>query len=312
MNLIIKCKSYFKKRKLLLYIIALIIMFPISLTLSRYINKLTTNYYLETQKFYFNSDKLTEENPTYTIENWSGVENISMDIQLESRKNQYEVAEADIEYVVSYTCDDNVICSISKQTGTIYSSTNVDTININLVPTKSFEDGESTKINVTATSTAPYTKTISATFIIKVGKQGISYEIKDETYQTYLFLNITNAKSSYRVEEAFNDYEIGNEINSLEYLKLTEENKQKCTSALISISFDPNIIILDTTSPILNKVEETDIKTTQLDNTEFISGIKFKVDALSSEAIRFYKKNPTKNYSYPIINQTSIITFTAE
>lgn len=312
MNLIMKCKSYFKNRKLLLYIIALIIMFPFSLTMSRYINKLTTNYYLETQKFYFNSDKLTEDNNTYTIENWSGVENISMDIQLESRKNQYEAAETDVNYVISYTCEDTVTCSISKESGTIYSSTNVDSVTLNLVPNKNFENGESTKITVTAKSTSPYSKTLKATFIVRVGKKGISYEIQDETYQTYLFLKITNSKSFYKVNEAFGNYTLNQEIDYLEYLELADADKEKCTSALISISFDPKTIILDTTSPILDKVNDEDISTVEIDSKNYISGIKFKIDALSSEAIRFYKKTPSKNYTYPIVNAKSIINLTSE
>lgn len=313
MNMVIKSlKNYFKKRKLLFNTIVLIIMLPISLTLSRFVNKLTTNYYLETQKFYFYSDKLTEDNATYTLENWSGVENLSMDIQLESRKNQYEVAESDISYVISYTCEEGVICSISQESGTIYSSSNVDSVTLNLVPTRNFEDGESTKITLTAKSTSPYTKTIKATFIVKVGKKGLSYEIKDETYQTYLFLNITNAKNFYTINEAFDSYQKNDVIDYTEYSALSDTNKEKCTSSLISISFDPNIIILDTTSPILNGVKESDISTVEIDGTSYISGIKFKMDALSSQAIRFYKKNPNKNYTYPIVNQTSIITLTSE
>lgn len=312
MNIIAKCKSYFKKRKLLFYIIALAITLPVSFTLSRYVNKLVTNYYLETQKFYFTSDKLTENNSIYKIENWSGVENLAMDIQLESRLNQYEVADTDITYTVTYECEEGVICSLSKENGVIYSSTNVDKITLNLIPVKDFENGESTTVTVTAKSTSPYTKTIKATFIITVGKKGISYEIKDETYQTYLFLNITNAKSSYKVNEAFDGYTINQEIDYLEYLELSEVDKEKCTSSFISLSFNPRTVILDTTSPILSKVKEEDITTTQIDNTSFISGIKFKMDALSAEAIRFYKAEPTKNYTYPIINQTPIITLITE
>lgn len=313
MNIIINTFiSYFKKRKLLFYIMVFIIILPISLTLSRFVNKLTTNYYLETQKFYFNSDKLTEDNATYTLENWSGVENLSMDIQLESKKNQYEVADSDIDYLVSYTCEDGVMCSISKDSGTIYAATNVDSITLNLVPMRNFKDGESTKITVSAKSISPYSKTISATFIVKIGKKGISYEIKDKTYQTYLFFNITNAKSFYTVNQAFGNYSVNDMIDYTEYLLLNDSDKEKCTSSLINISFDPNVIILDTTNPILNEVNDENISTIEIDNTSYVNGIKFKMDALSSQAIRFYKKNTTKNYTYPIVNTSSIITVTSE
>lgn len=313
MHVIMKyLKNQLKKKKLLLSLIVLVIIFPISLALSRFVNKLTTNYYLETQKFYFYSDKLTDDNAKYTLENWSGVENLSMDIQLESRKNQYEVAETDISYNVTYTCEEGVKCSITKETGIIYASSNVDSFTLTLIPTRNFEEGESTTVTVTAKSTSPYIKTIKATFIIKVGKQGLSYEIKDQTFQPYLFLNLTNAKSYYTINESFDNYQKDDEIDYTKYLELSDENKKKCTSALISISFDPNVVIIDTTSPILNIVKESDISTINIDNTTYINGIKFKLDALSSEAIRFYKKNPNKNYTYPIVNTNSIIKLTSE
>ena len=44
-----------------------------------------------------------------------------------------------------------------------------------------------------------------------------------------------------------------------------------------------------------------------IDNYSYINGISFKVDALSSEIVRFYKANASMNYSYPLGSVNSIV-----
>ena len=48
-------------------------------------------------------------------------------------------------------------------------------------------------------------------------------------------------------------------------------------------------------------------ETTNIGNNKYISGFSFKVNATSNEKIKFYKNDITKNYTYPIINDTSEI-----
>ena len=50
---------------------------------------------------------------------------------------------------------------------------------------------------------------------------------------------------------------------------------------------------------------------TQYDGVDYISSITFPMDVLTSEDIRFYKRNKSNNYTYPIVTQTPIITFSA-
>ena len=47
--------------------------------------------------------------------------------------------------------------------------------------------------------------------------------------------------------------------------------------------------------------------TTKIDNYDYINEIIFNIEAISSEYIRFYKKDPSKNYEYPNSNNESII-----
>ena len=51
----------------------------------------------------------------------------------------------------------------------------------------------------------------------------------------------------------------------------------------------------------------TDKRTVMIDNYSYINGISFKVDALSSEIVRFYKANASMNYSYPLGSVNSIV-----
>ena len=111
----------------------------------------------------------------------------------------------------------------------------------------------------------------------------------------------------YLVDEAFDTHQVGDKINVDTYLTLTDDQKNKCTSALITLTFDPTIVALDMTSPAyLKKTNET---LTTINNYQYVNSITFKIDAISSEVVKFYKVDTSQNYTYPITNPTSIITF---
>ena len=120
--------------------------------------------------------------------------------------------------------------------------------------------------------------------------------------------NITNTRQSYFARTAFGSYNVGDEIIAEDYLALSDADKEKFSSARITLSFDPNIVILDTTANITKNSEK---QYTIVDGISYISSITFDMDAVSSMAIRFYKKDTSKNYTYPIITTTPIINFSA-
>ena len=162
-------------------------------------------------------------------------------------------------------------------------------------------------MEITVKSTSPYKKTISGRFILKVGKSGLYYKIDDESLRTYLNFNITNTKDFYLVKEAFDNYSINDRIDRTTYISLSEENKNKCLSAKITLTFDPNNVILDMTNSIyLKKINYTTIN---IDGYDYINSITFNMDSESSEVVKFYKADTSKNYTYPVINDNSIIEF---
>lgn len=300
--------KYIKKYKIIFISLIIIILLPFTITFSRYVYLTAKDYILETKKFYFNSDKLTRDNKIYEINNWSGTDPFNIEFDLNNRKNNLLYSDSDIEYELNVECADDTLCSITNTTGTIYKDENSDIFNLTITPQRVFTVNEEIVVKVIGKSLSPYKKTLSATFKIKVGVQGLSYEIIDNAYQPYLMFNITNTRQSYFARNAFGTYNVGDEIVISDYLALSDTDKANFSSARITLSFDPNYVILDTTSNITTN--STKLYTT-VDGVSYISSITFDMDAVSSMSIRFYKKDTSKNYTYPIITTTAIINFSA-
>ena len=298
-----------KKRRLIIILVLLVIVLPVGITFSRYITESIKNYIMEANNFYFNSDKLVYGGTTYGINNWGGVGNIEIQIQLNNHKNNILTSDSDIAYTLTTSCDASaVICTLDSNSGVIYRDEKTDNLVLTVNPRRAFNDGESITVGVSATSSSPYVKTLSATFVITVGTRGINYEIRDTVGSPYFLFTITNAQDTYKVITAFGGHQAGELLTTSQYLALSAQDKQNCASALITLSFNPNTVILDTTSDIMKNASYT---TSLYDGIDYISSITFKVDVLSSTEIRFYKRNSSANYTYPITNQTPIVTFTA-
>ena len=120
-----------------------------------------------------------------------------------------------------------------------------------------------------------------------------------------MLLKVTNAISHCTVTEAFGNRQIGDLIDINVYKTLSEADKAKCKGEDISISFNPNVTIIDTTDNILDKYT---YQTTTISGIDYVSSLDFVVDPVSTAVIKFYKINPAIDYTYPITNSTSIIT----
>ena len=155
---------------------------------------------------------------------------------------------------------------------------------------------------------SPYKKKLRGVFALVVGYYGLSYEIDDSRNSPYLITRITNTLDYYIVKTAFGDYTVGSQIDIPTYQSLSETDKQKCASAIITLRFNPNVILLDMTSE--NYQNAFNIETERINNYDYIKAFSFKIDAMSSNNIKFYKKNVSNNYSYPGQNANSIITVT--
>lgn len=303
-------KIHIKIKYFLIVLVLTINVVVLVSTLSRYIVDKTKGFFERTKAFFFYSDKLDVDNPYYQIDNWSGVDDYTITITMNSYKNNLLAVDYDINYDVAYECSDNVICQMSSETHTISSKTNTDAFNIIVTPNRTLKDGDTAYIEITATATKPYKKTLKARFTLKVGKEQLTYSIEDIAGRPYLEVNITNTLSYYTVKEAFDEYTAGTQITRDVFLTLAKENQDKCYSQIINIAFDPSQILLDMTdNAYVSGISNTSIN---MGENIYINSVKFKIDALSSKKVRFYKVDESKDYTYPIINENPVITLTNE
>ena len=302
-------KAWFKYRRIILIVMLIIALFPVGVTFSKYIYDKIKYYILEANHFYFNSDKLEDKGITYNINNWGGVDSFNIQFELNNHKNNLLTSDSDIAYDISVVCDNDVQCSISNDSGIIYKDEKTVSYDVIVNPLRVFDTGESVNVKIEATSSSPYVKTLSGDFVITVGKKGVSYEIVDEPFQPYFMFNITNVIDKYTVIKEFDNYKVGDVISISTYKDLSDSNKKNCISAIITLEFDPNKVVIDTTSNIINNSEITN---TFVNGVSYVSKIKFNVEATSSTSIRFYKKDKSIDYTYPYVNDTSIISFDVE
>ena len=304
-----KTITKYRKKQIILVLIRLIIIISLVVIFGRFITNSINNFFLRSGEFYFESDKLSEEGTTLQVDNWSGVDDYTFTININTRKNNIETATYDIPYEVKYSASDNVICNLSKENGIIYASNNSDSFTITITPNTQLRTGDKVTIDLEVISTGEYKKTLKGKFILVVGQENISYEITDEKLNQYLELSITNTLSYYTVRENFDSYNVGDRIDVDTYLNLSQENKNKCYSGEVKLEFDPNEVLLDMTSEIYN--EAKNIETININGNTYIRSFTINIDAISSVDIRFYKVDVTKDYTYPNNNNNSVIEVTS-
>ena len=190
--------------------------------------------------------------------------------------------ESDIDYSITYTCSDNVQCTLNKNTSTIVGTANhgvnEDYFTVSISPNgnSALGEGEKAWIDITATSTSPYSQTISGKLILEVGSAEITYEIIDAVNQPYLTVNITNSQS---------------------------------VGADITLTYNPEIVLLDMTSRF--RLSSTNDDTQQLNGYAYLKSITSQVESLSTTTVRFYKNDSSQDYSYsPGSGITPVISLT--
>lgn len=300
----------YKKKQTIIIIALLLCAVSFATVFARYVTNSVNDFFLRSKEFYFYSDKLDENKAVFQVEYWSGVDDYTITINMNSRKNNLEVATYDIGYDIKYTCSDNAICQLSKTSGIISKHNNSDFFNLTITPNTQLKTGDRVVVEIEATSNSNYKKTLKGRFTLVVGQENLTYQITDEPNNPYLELRITNTLSYYIVEESFGSYTANDKIDIDTYLALTEEEKAKCYSSLVTIKFDPNEILLDNTNE--NYQKATNITTKTRNTKSFIDSITLPIDAISSAHLRFYKVDTSKDYTYPNSNNDSVINITTK
>lgn len=298
----------YQKKQVVIVVAILLCFVSFVIVFGRYVTDSVNNYFLRSKEFYFYSDKLSEKKELFQIDNWSGVDDYEILINLNSRKNNIQVASYDIDYDITYTCSSNAICQLSKTSGKILKDTNTDSFTVNITPNTQLETGDKVTVEIEATAKSNYSKTLKGKFTLVVGKEMLTYQITDAPNEPYMDLSLTNTLSYYIVKDAFGDFSVNQKIDSDTYLSLTDDEKANCYSSEVIIQFDPNEILLDITNE--NYKKAINVTTTTINGKNYINGFTLDIDAISSVDLRFYKKNTSKDYSYPNSENKSVVTVT--
>ena len=140
-------------------------------------------------------------------------------------------------------------------------------------------------------------------FNIKIGTLGMSYKIEDKEYDPYCEVIVTNTLDYYIADEAVGEFQAGASIPISEYLELTEAEKEKCHSMIITLAFDSSVLRLDTTAGVYIDADKTNDIEYEIVGTdpgfEYVKQIQFKIGAEESKVIKFYKVTASENYTYP-------------
>ena len=300
----------FQKKQIIIILIILLCSLSFVIVFGRYVTNSVNNFFLRSKEFYFYSDKLSEKRDVFQVDNWSGVDDYTIIVNMNSRKNNIQVASYDIAYDIKYTCSNNAICQLSKTSGIISKEDNTDSFNLTITPNTQLKTGDKVTVEIEATSKTSYTKTIKGKFTLVVGKENLTYQITDKPNNPYMDLRITNTLSYYIVDEAFGGYAEKDKIDIDTYLELSDQDKAKCYSNVVTMAFDPNEILIDITNE--NYQKATNVTTTMIDQKSYINSITLPIDAISSADIRFYKKDTSKDYTYPNVNSESVVEVTTK
>ena len=297
-----------KHKKISIAVLIFLFVFVIIATIfGRYIRNIVYNYILETKAFYFNSSILNINGKNYSITNWDGVNAYPLTIDLNNRKTDDVYTTTDIVYTITVDCPNTVICQLSKTGGTLHPLDATDSYQILVTPVQSFGENDTVTLTTTVSSSVPYHKTMSATYTIGVERSDFGYDIVDSVNAKYLTINFTNAVPFYKVSTAFGDYAVGDLVGLDEYKLLNPTDQAKCYSAIVTVSYDPEVLFVDMSNKYFINRLQTGYTEETIGGHQWVSGFSFKVNASSSSAINFYKDDITQNYTYPIVNDTSII-----
>lgn len=226
--------------------------------------------YLTSRNFYFTSNLLDTDNPSYHYHNWSGADTYKLDFELYSFQNELLRIDYDLEYTVTCTTTSNKItCAIASteggntDEGIIYkASNNEEVVSIYLTPTDDadFSLGETITVSVTAYTTEPYAKTISADFIFEITAQGADYQIEDKENQTYALVKLKNTLA---------------------------------IDSNVTLRFNPSVVRLDMNDEVyLNNINY------KIDEESgYVKEITFLMPKESSKNIKFYKIDKTQDYT---------------
>ena len=150
-------------------------------TFSKYVVVEQETHIQESTAFYLESDVLTEEGKHYTVSNWNGIETQNIAFNIKNYTNNLLKTEEDIVYQLTTNVTNNEDNAISVQIknaqGEEVHTASMQAIQgfqtqkyvLEITSHATLEEGRTFSIEVIATATSAYTKTLKATITLQVG-----------------------------------------------------------------------------------------------------------------------------------------------
>lgn len=146
-----------------------------------------------------------------------------------------------------------------------------------VTPITDLDENESVKIQVTASTSVPYQKTISCEFTLNAETQGANtYSIEDSVNMEYAILKLTCPGDS----------------------------------STVTLEFDPTELRIDTNDEVYINREAAGMETSTIDGKQYVKKIVYVMPAETTKYVKFYKVVKTQNYTYPGVQATSPIKVT--
>ena len=79
-------KRKYNKKQIIIIIAILLCVSSLVIIFGRYVTNSINNFFIRSKEFYFYSDKLTEKKSIFQVENWSGVDDYTITVNMNSRK----------------------------------------------------------------------------------------------------------------------------------------------------------------------------------------------------------------------------------
>ena len=180
---------------ILIAVLAALLLASVGAVVAKYVNERKGDRFLSSKAFYFESNYLTANNKTYSLNSTQN----SVEIELYNFENEWRVSEVDTAYTVKVSsADTEFLLDGESLTEKTYSAAkNVQTTTTvyltNLKPGASYE--------VTVVANGGYTKTLKATFTVRETADGFYMNVTETS--SYVLLTVFTENASGEVSVSF-------------------------------------------------------------------------------------------------------------
>jgi len=288
-------KKKLNKLKVSIIIVVMVLAFTITV-FGRYIYNSIRETYLTTKQFYFTSNILTATGANYRFTNWDGEEVYAIEFDLNTYINETTKLNYDLTYKVTATASEadsaKIKCTINSYsasatnefTGSVSSPPNTSKVVVYVTPLVTIPEGDSVTINVEATTSVPYQKTLSCKFTLtRETPSGISYDIEDVAGRDYALLRVTNTN---------------------------------VVPTQITIEFDPTKLRINSNDEFYVEKEENGMETDTIEGSDeieytYVKEFVTEIDAECTRYVKFYKVDKQQNYTWTGVAGENEITISS-